>query len=90
MQGVEFLLEGVAEWLCACGFEIGGVLAAIGSVVAALAHTGVVTQAALIKVWVRKGIRCRDTLVLHKGRKEYKYAALGKFPCLLSNQPCKM
>ena len=63
-DGGEFVLEGVAEGLEAAVLEVAGVLSALGGVVAALAHAGMVAQATLVQVRVRQGICGGDSFLL--------------------------
>ena len=56
--------------MCAGRLEVGGVLAAGGRVVAALAHTRVVAQPPLVQVRVGEGVRRRHpTLLCTAGKK---------------------
>ena len=63
-HGGKLVLKLVAEWLWASWFEVAGVVAPTGGVEAALAHTRVVPEPALVQVGVGQRVAGRYTLVL--------------------------
>lgn len=61
-DGAQVFLEAVVKLGVRDGFEVTGVDSARGGGVAALAHTGVVPQPALVQVRVSQRVLCRNTL----------------------------